>query len=127
MLELLPSTVRATAEFAAPGQRRSQPNIALIQADKTALRSGKQDFGVRAIDRDFDVIHSAVMAKACSVKQQKDLLNLLTYSTEAIESGAQSSFPATDLEYAARISLTSTVTSNWDGVRNKRSEEHCLR
>ena len=35
------------ADFAAPGQRSRQPNIALIQTDKIALRSGKQDFGVR--------------------------------------------------------------------------------
>jgi len=76
VLEVLPSTVSATADFAAPGQRRSQPNIALIQADKIALRSGKQDFGVRAVDRHFDVVQSAVMAKACSIQQQDDLHKL---------------------------------------------------
>jgi hypothetical protein len=41
----------------------------LIQTDKLALRSGKQDFGVRTVDCDFDVVQSAVMAKACSVEQ----------------------------------------------------------
>lgn len=46
MFAVWPSTVNATADFAATGQRRRQPNIALIQADKFALRSGKQDFGV---------------------------------------------------------------------------------
>ncbi|MDX2040788.1 MAG: hypothetical protein SF097_06045 [Acidobacteriota bacterium] len=39
----------------------------MIQADKIALRSGKQDFGIRAVDRHFDVIQSDVMAKTSSV------------------------------------------------------------
>jgi hypothetical protein len=47
MFAVWPSTVNATADFATPGQRRRQPNIALIQAYKLALRSGKQRFGVR--------------------------------------------------------------------------------
>ena len=34
------------SDFAAPSQRRRQPNIALIQTYKLAVRSGKQDFGV---------------------------------------------------------------------------------
>jgi hypothetical protein len=35
-------------DFVSPGQRRRQPHIALIQADKIALRSGKQDHRHRA-------------------------------------------------------------------------------
>ncbi len=63
---------QSDADFAAPRQRRRQPNIALIQTDKFALRSGKQNFDVRAIDRHFDVVQSAVMAKALlhNIKQQ---------------------------------------------------------
>jgi hypothetical protein len=40
----------------------------LIQTDKLALRSGKQDLGVCAVDRDFGVVQSAVMAKARSAQ-----------------------------------------------------------
>ena len=71
VLEVLPSTVSATADFAALGQRRRQAHIALIQADKLALRSGKQDFGVRAVDRHFDVVQLAVMGESQFQAEEK--------------------------------------------------------
>lgn len=60
--------------FAAPGQVRQQPYVALIQADKISLRACEQDFGWRIADFGQGVGQIAAMPKAGSERQQGHLL-----------------------------------------------------